>query len=291
MECVVRDELSVAGGIVPWLMSLESTIVGIAPQVSHLDANLATYTTNHTTLVARLFDHLDQAQAHQDAASKALVDNFNGHTALLNTLAAQVTAQTNCLASLVSKTNAYMDCIATHQDSLVDMAKVVNRIDSRLEAMATLHDCIDSHLQWNNHPVDALSAQLNNHAQQVNSMLNPLGQSVARMEKCLNALSSISADANPHAMASQMATMAHNNALHPTILESPDVDCIDHNLPSPSGGISALPAQRWTGVNPSLFGPKRTVPQLGVDASGPPKRTTPQHSVDASKPQQQSTSE
>jgi hypothetical protein len=115
-------------------------------------------TQKNTALVACLFAHLDQAQAHQDAASKALVDNINKHTALLNTLTAQVTAETVRVASLVAKTDACMDCIVMHQDSIVDMANVITRIDSRLDAMATLHDHFDSHLQWNDHPVVDLSA-------------------------------------------------------------------------------------------------------------------------------------
>jgi hypothetical protein len=109
------------------------------------------------------------------------------------------------------------------------------------------------------------------------------------MEKCLNALTSLGADANAHAMASRMTPMAQDNAQHPTIPESLDADRADHNLPPPSGGISALLAQHWTGVDPSLFGPKHTMPQLGVDASGTPKCTTPPLGVDASGPQQQST--
>jgi hypothetical protein len=67
------DKLSVAGGIVLWLGSPKSTILGIAPQVIcidvSLDTNCATCMANHTILVACLFDHLDQAQTHQDAAS------------------------------------------------------------------------------------------------------------------------------------------------------------------------------------------------------------------------------
>jgi hypothetical protein len=253
MERTVRDKLSAAGGIVPCLNNLESTIVDIAPQLLRLDANLNTYATNHTALVARLFDHLEQAQAHQYAASKALVDNINNNTALLNTLAAQITAQTNRVASLVAKTDACMDHIAMHQDSLVDMANVLNHIDSRLDVMASLHNCFNSHLQLNDHPVVDLSTQLGSHAQQVHLMLNPLGQSVARMEKCLNALPSFGANANAHATASCMTKMAHDNPQHPTIPASPDADRADHNLPSPPGSISAPPDQRWTGIDPSLF--------------------------------------
>ncbi len=130
-------------------------------------------------------------------------------------------------------------------------------------------------------------------------MLDPLGQLVARIEKCLHTLTSVDSDANAHATASHMTTMAHDNAQHPTIPESPDEDRINHNLPSRSGsisaprpgGVSALLAQRWTGVDPSLFGPKRIAPQPGDDASGTPKRTTPPLGVDASSPQQRSTSE
>jgi hypothetical protein len=179
-----------------------------------------------------------------------------------------------------------MDRIATHQDSLVDMANVINCIDSCLEAMTSLHNHINSHLQQNDHPVDNLSAKLDNHAQQVHLVLDPLGQLVARMEKCRNAFMSLDPNANPHATASCMATIAQNSAPHSNIPESPDTDRVDHNPPSLPGGISAPPAQRWTGVDPSQFGSRHTVPQLSVDASGPPKRTTPQLGGDASGPQQ-----
>ena len=47
MERMMRDKLSVAGGIVPRLDNLESNIVGITPQLSHLDANLNTYAKKH----------------------------------------------------------------------------------------------------------------------------------------------------------------------------------------------------------------------------------------------------
>ncbi len=230
---------------------------------------------------------------------KALVNNINKHTILLNTLTAQVMTQSDRVASLVAKTDACMDCIVTHQDSLVDMANVVHCNDSCLDAMASLHDCFDSHLQQNDHPAVDLSAQLNNHAQQVHLVLDPLGQSVDRMEKYLHTLMSLDSDAGAHATASHVTTMAHDNAQHPTILESMDEDHVNHDLPSQTSGVSAprpgsvlaLPAQRWTGVDPSLFGPKRITPQLGDDASSTPTCTMPPLGVDASGPQQQSTSE
>jgi hypothetical protein len=117
MECMIRGKLSGAGGVVPCLDNLESTIVGITPQLSHLAMDLNTYATNHTTdlntyatnhiaMVAWLFANLDQAQARQDAASKALVNNINEHTALLNTLTTQVTTQSDRAASLVAKNDA-----------------------------------------------------------------------------------------------------------------------------------------------------------------------------------------
>jgi hypothetical protein len=68
-----------------------------------------------------------------------------------------------------------MDRIAAHQDHLIDVATIVNCINSHFDVMATLHYCIDSHLQRNDHLVDILSAQLDSHAQQVNSVLDPLG--------------------------------------------------------------------------------------------------------------------
>jgi hypothetical protein len=111
------------------------------------------------------------------------------------------------------------------------------------------------------------------------------------MEERLNALTSIGNVANPHAMASRMALMAHNNAPHPTIPAIPDADRVDYDHPSPPGGVSALPAQHWTGVDPSQFSPKHTTPHLSVDASGPPKHTAPQLGVDASGPQLGSTLE
>ncbi len=126
-----------------------------------------------------------------------------------------------------------------HQDSLIDMANIMHRIDSCLDAMASLHDCFDSHLQQNNHPAVDLSAQLDNHAQQVNSVLDPLGQSVVRMEKYLHTLTSLDSDANAHAAASHVTTMAHDNTQHPTIQESLDEDRINHNLPSQPSGVSA----------------------------------------------------
>jgi hypothetical protein len=92
VECMIKDKLFAAGGIVPRLDNLESTIVDITPQLPHLAADLNTYAANHTALVARLFAHLDQAQARQDAALKALVNNINRHITLLKTLTAQVTA-------------------------------------------------------------------------------------------------------------------------------------------------------------------------------------------------------
>jgi hypothetical protein len=106
------------------------------------------------------------------------------------------------------------------------------------------------------------------------------------MEEHLHALTSIGDVSNPHVTASNMASMAHNNAPHSTIPASPDADQVDYDLPSSPGGVSALPAQCWTGVDPSLFGPKHTAPQLGVDASGSPKYNTPQLGVDTSSPQQ-----
>jgi hypothetical protein len=107
------------------------------------------------------------------------------------------------------------------------------------------------------------------------------------MEVPLNALTSISNVIDPHATASCMALRAHNNASHPPIPASPDMDCVDYNLHSPPDGVSALPAQCWTGVDFFLFVPKHTAPQLGVDASGPPKRTMLQLGVDTSGPSQQ----
>jgi hypothetical protein len=117
-------------------------------------------------------------------------------------------------------------------------------------------------------------------------MLDPLGKLVARMEKCLTTIRSLGSYANAHATASRMTTMAHNNAQHLTFPESPDVDRIDHDLPSRLGGVSALPVQCWTGVDPSLFGPKCITPQLGMDASGTPNCTTLPVGMDASGPQQ-----
>ncbi len=197
-------------------------------------------------------------------------------------------AQSDHVASLVAKTNECMDCIVMHQDSLVDMANVAHPIDFCLDAMASLHNCFNSHLQWNNHPAVDLSAQLDNHAQQVYLVLEPLGQLVARVEKCLHTLTSLDSDANAHATASCMTTMAHDNAQHPAIPESLDADRVDHDLPSQPGGVSAPQPGGISAppdVDPSLFGPKCIAPQLGDDASGTPKSTMPPLGVDASGPQ------
>jgi hypothetical protein len=148
-------------------------------------------------------------------------------------------AKSNRVASLVAKTDACMDRIMIHQDSLVDMADVVHCIDSCLDAMASLHDCFDSHLQQNNHPAVDLSAQLDNHAQKVHLVLDPLGQRWPEWKKYLHTLSFLNSDANAHAMASRMTTMAHDNAQHLTIPESPDNNSINHDLPSRPGSISA----------------------------------------------------
>ncbi len=115
--------------------------------------------------LAQLCAFIKQALANQDATSQALLKNINasseahycvaaGMTKQLTDLTHHVKEQTTQLMDLTSKTDRIMDTIASQQDQLTSLATIAALVDSRFVETTALHDCIDSHLDKNDHGIE-----------------------------------------------------------------------------------------------------------------------------------------